>query len=302
MISQIRIKKARNANLCEYLIGNGCTLVKEGRQFRVKGTPGLVVMDNYWYDHAQQRGGNAIDYVIQIEGAKFKDAVAVLEEYCESMSNCNPSPEDRHDAFKPPLKNDNNMRLLSYLVEERGIQYSVLLPHINSGCVYEAYSSHNCVFTGVNYDTNEVRYAFQRSSLKESRIMFESSGSDKRYSFSILGLSDTVFAFESVIDLFSYLSMEPGEIHNNAFFLSLGGLGSIALDNFLNKWNRLRKIVFCIDSDSTADDAYVRLGAKYVADGYNVSRHMPVFKDWNLQLTMGGNCFPNMPVPWRESI
>ena len=303
MIHQNTILKARNANLPKYLTAKGCKLVKEGRQFRVKGISGLVVTDNRWYDHARQRGGNTIDYLILMEGMGFKDAIAALADYYGDTNNCacGPLPDGRHSEFRLPPKNRDNARVLSYLVDIRGISHDALSPYLENGRVYEAEGTGNCVFTGIDYDTNEVRYAFQRSSLKKSHIMFETFGSDKRYSFSIPGLSETALIFESVIDLFSYLSMEPGAVYNDAFYLSLGGLSSIALDHFVRRWNKLRNIIFCLDSDSSADEAYVRLGAKYAADGYNVSRHIPKQKDWNEQLFKEGYSFPAPPVLWGET-
>jgi len=300
MIDKTTIIKARNANLIEYLRAVGRDFVREGRQFRIKGTSGLVVAGNYWYDHARQQGGNALDYLIYIEGVGFKEAVAALVQYSGDTHDSvrRPTREDRRGSFQAPPKNTDNIRALSYLVDTRGIRHDVLSPHITTGRVYEARGTHNCVFTGVDYDTNEVRYAFQRSSLPTSRVMFESSNSDKRYSFSIPGQSDTVLVYESVVDLFSYLSMEPGEIYSSASFLSLGGLSSLSLDNFICKWSGLRDIVFCLDSDSTADEAYARLGAKYASYGYNVSRHSPQYKDWNEQLLRGGHSFPAPPAPW----
>ena len=298
MIGKTAVLKARNADLPGYLRANGWELVREGRQFRVKGISGLVVTGNYWYDHARQRGGNALDYLIYVENMGFKEAVAALAGYggsnCARISN----PEERHKSFRPPPKNADNARMLSYLIDTRGIRREVLRPHIKSGRVYEAFGTHNCVFAGIDSATNEARYAFERSSLPNSRVMFESSGSDKRYSFSITGISDTVLVYESTIDLFSYLSMEPGKMHSGDFFLSLGGLGSTALDNFISRWGGLRKIIFCLDKDCPADEAYARLGAKYASHGYGVSRHLPEFKDWNEQLLQGGYPFAAQPVPW----
>jgi len=303
MISQNIILKARNANLPEFLTAKGCKLIKEGRQFRVEGVPGLVVTENRWYDHARQQGGNALDYLIHLEGAAFKDAIVALADYYGDTNNsaCGPLPGDRHNEFRLPPKNYDNARILPYLAGIRGIRYDVLEPFISSGRVYEAEGTGNCVFTGIDYDTNEVRYAFQRSSNEKSHIMFETFGSDKRYSFSIPGTSETVLIFEAVIDLLSYLCMEPGAVYSNAFYLSLGGLSSIALDHFIRKWKGVRDIIFCLDGDNAADEAYVRLGARYAAYGYSVSRHIPSHKDWNAQLINGGYSFPAPPVPWGET-
>ena len=297
MINKSIILEARKANLPEYLRKKGYTLKSEGNRYRVGGIPGLIVMDNCWYDHVKQNGGNSLDYAIQMEGLRFTEAVNALIRHSGNQYKITWNENRR--KFQLPQKNTNCRRVLSYLIKTRGIKYDVLLPYIADERIYEACGSHNCVFTGIDYDSYDVRYAFQRSSHPKSRVMFETCGSDKRYSFSTLGNSDTLLVFESVIDLFSYQSMEPGDIHKDAFYLSLGGVSSMALDTFLIKWNRLSNIIFCLDSDRTADEAYARLGAKYVPFDYRVHRHIPKSKDWNEQLLHKGYSFPFPPVKWE---
>jgi len=298
MYSEKTISEARRANITEYLSANGYTLKREGKQYRVAGVTGMVVMGNFWYSHVLQRGGNAIDYVTKIEGRPFTEAVAtLLGYYSPGKGNVTSlSRDERHFAFSAPQKNINNNRVVPYLVKTRGIPYDILKPHIEGGRVYESLKGHNCVFTGVDHSTGEVRYAFQRSSIPSSRIMFESSGSDKRFSFSIRGTNGILLVFESVIDLFSYMSMEPGECQKNSSWLSLGGLGSTAPDYFC-KVAGARDIIFCLDNDGTADEAYKRLGKRFTSLGYRVFKHIPDFKDWNMQLLHGGYYFSPPPLP-----
>jgi hypothetical protein len=300
MISKTAILKARKAYLPEYLTANGHVLKREGSQFRVVGVPGLTVVDCRWYNHAQQQGGNALDYAVQVEGRPFAEAVAALECFSRDAACCDeylPAAE-RRMAFKRPPGNGDNRRVETYLVKTRGINYDVLKPHLASGRIYESLFRHNCVFIGTDCDTGEARYAFERSSIPGSRIMFESQGSDKRCSFGIHGMTDTILVFESAIDMLSYSSMEPGDQRRNDSMLSLGGLSGTALDHFARKHRGLKNIVFCIDSDRPADDAYMRLGQTYMSRGYNVSRHSPEFKDWNEQLLRGGHSFPAPHVRW----
>jgi hypothetical protein len=299
MFSEKTILGARKANLPEYLRAKGHELKREGCQFRVAGTTGLIVAENYWYNHVQQRGGNTLDYVIQIEGLGFVNAVNALKAYSNRVGEADVA--SRHREFQPPPKNPDNRRVISYLVKTRGIPYDVLELYLESEWVYQALGTNNCVFIGLDYDSGEVRYAFQRSSIPQSHIMFESPGSDKRHSFCIPGLSDTVFAFESIIDLFSYMSMEIGASRREDFYLSLGGLSSIALDHFTGKWDKVKKIIFCLDSDAAANEAYARLGKKYAFKGYSVSRHIPAQKDWNMQLLHNRYSFPAPPIPWRAT-
>jgi DNA primase len=92
--------------------------------------------------------------------------------------------------------------------------------------------------------------------------------------------------------------MEPGKIHEYDFWLSLGGLSSISLDHLVSKWRRIKSIVFCLDCDTAADEAYARIGGRYVYCGYSVSRHTPEKKDWNVQLLHCGYSFPAPHIPW----
>ena len=301
MFSQTAVEDARNADLADYLKSNGHTLKKEGDQFRVVGTPGLVVVRNLWYNHVWQAGGNAIDYAMGVEGLHFTQAVAVLEKYaCDHQEIDLLSPDEKHKKFKLPPKNSNCDRVISYLVEARGLPYDILHPYIIEGRIYEALGTHNCVFTGVEHRTGIVRYAFQRSSSPDKSFMFEAFGSEKKYSFSIPG-ANTLLIFESVIDLLSYKAMEPGKACGDAFWLSLGGLSAVPLYYTLSKWNGLEKIIFCLDRDRAADSAYEKYGWGLASNlrGFKVFRHSPVFKDWNEQLVRGGDSFPAPPEPWE---
>lgn len=296
MFIKSEVSGARKANLPEYLTSKGHTLKREGKQFRVEGATGLIVTGCCWYSHAQQRGGNALDYVIEMEGRPFAEAVAALKGFSDQGESAGPGKGEKHSVFLLPLRNSNDNRAISYLVKTRGIPYDVLEPYVANGRVYES-EKHNCVFTGVDHDTGEARYAFQRSTIPRSGIMFESSGSDKRYSFSIRGSSEALFIFESAIDLFSYMSMNVSGCHGNFSMLSLGGLSSTALDHFC-KSGSVKHVVFCLDNDSPADEAYERMGGKYASLGYMVYRHIPTYKDWNMQILRGGHSFSAPLVKW----
>jgi hypothetical protein len=234
---------------------------------------------------------------MHVEGLHFRQAVEVLMDYVGSHQDEDIlAPEDKHKEFRLPPKNNNCDRVISYLAETRGIPYDILRPYFIEERIYEAKGTHNCIFTGIDHNTGEVRYAFQRSSNANSQIMFETFGSDKKYSFSIPGV-DTLVVFESVIDLFSYKSMESGKIYKDAFWLSLGGLSGAALSYTISKWQNLKSIVFCFDNDDAADAAYERHGWTYASD-FNVFRHKPMYKDWNDQLLNFGYSFPTPPIPW----
>ena len=62
------ILQARRASIEEYLKSIGKTLLKQGKQYRVANQSGLVVSGNKWYSHTMQKGGNSLDYLVEIEG------------------------------------------------------------------------------------------------------------------------------------------------------------------------------------------------------------------------------------------
>jgi hypothetical protein len=239
-----------------------------------------------------------LDYAIKVEGKGFVEAVATLKGFSGKVPQKEPGRHEYGKFILPP-KDRNNSRVISYLVNTRCIPYNILQTLIINERIYQAKGSQNCVFTGLDCNTGEARYAFERSSNPGSRVMFETRYSDKRFSFSLLGLSSELLVFESVVDLLSYMAMEPGVKRKDSFWLSLGGLSNASLDRFISKWAGLTELIFCLDSDSAADAAYERLGEQYASYGYRVLRHKPEYKDWNEQWKKNGYFFPTPPVPWE---
>jgi len=275
------IIKARRASMEQYIKGNGGVLLKEGRQYRVKGHPGLVVSDNKWYSHTQLKGGNTLDYLVEIEGINFKRAVEIL-----SLSNTDIVLPARTTSIKNvsvPPRNENDKRVIAYLVKSRGINPEVIIPLLKQGRIYESSGTHNCVFTGID-NNNNIKYIMQRASSPGSSLKFESQGSDKAYSFSLEGKNDTVYVFESPIDLLSYRNIHSHALMQRSHMLSLGGLTDVALKSYAGRISDIHNIIFCLDSDTAAKDAYSMLSRKYALKGFKIDCHFPNQKDWNMQL------------------
>lgn len=275
------ILQARRANIGEYLKSIGMTLLKEGKQYRVANQSGLVISGNKWYNHTMQKGGNSLDYLIEIEGMDFKKAVGLL-------SHMGAAPIHAINGKKAglvfvPERNKNDKRVMAYLVKTRGVSPHVIIPLLKQGRIFEASVTHNLVMTGVDGD-GKIRYVMQRSTLPTSSLKFESEGSEKKFSFSLKGQSDILCTFESPIDLLSYMSIQNDAMKSKPYMLSLGGVTDIAIDAFLLRVPGIRKIVFCLDNDKAGHDAYRSFFEKYSSKGFNVYKHFPIQKDWNLQL------------------
>jgi len=275
------ILKARRANIEIYLKSKGEILLKEGRQYRVKRHHGLVISENKWYSHILSKGGNTLDYLVEIEGMDFKKAVQILIK--EGTGIVLPNKPSGIKTVSIPERNQNDKRALAYLIKTRGIKAEIIIPLLREGRIYESAGTHNCIFTGVD-DANSVRYVLQRSTFQGSSLKFESEGSDKRYSFSLAGKSDVVCIFESPIDLLSYLAIRNEAMTLKPHMLSLGGVADIALDAYLKRMPDIRRLIFCLDNDKAGNEACELFSKKYSGLGLKAYRHLPEGKDWNEQL------------------
>jgi len=281
------IIQARRASIEEYLRNIGEILLKEGRQYRVKNQSGLVVSGNKWYNHTLLRGGNTLDYLIEVEGMEFKKAVEVLLH--GSIASLKPEKITRDGQVVVPERNTNDKRVMAYLIKTRSVNAKVIIPLLKEGRIYEAAGTHNAVFTGAD-DNNKIRYVMQRSTLPECNLKFESKGSDKRFSFCLKGKSDIIYIFESPIDLLSYVSIQNDIMKISPHMLSLGGVSDIALEAYIERFPSIHRIVFCLDRDKAGNEAYALLYNKYSKRGFNIYRHLPEQKDWNQDLLRHIRC------------
>lgn len=275
------IRQARSVSVEEYLKSKGETLTREGKQYRVKKHSGLVVSGNKWYNHTLLKGGNTLDYLVEMEGMDFKKAVEELTRGGMCIIRCDKTPSNK--TISIPVRNENDKRVMAYLVKTRGIKSDIIIPLLRQGRIYEAAGTHNLIMTGVDEDGN-VRYVMQRSTLHTSSLKFESEGSNKKYSFSMKGQSDILCAFESPLDLLSYMVIQTEAMKTKPHMLSLGGVTDIAIDAYLARTPGIRKIVFGLDNDKAGHDAYESFFEKYSMKGFKVYKHFPTRKDWNLEV------------------
>lgn len=128
-ISHELIVNARQTDLVEYLIAEGYEMKHEGGQnFRICGKPGLIVQGNHWYNHVNEQRGNAIDFLIKIEGFGFKEAVERLIGIGKSgfTQRHHPTVQVDYITFKLPRPAKNNQLLIQYLANHRRIPVSII--------------------------------------------------------------------------------------------------------------------------------------------------------------------------------
>ena len=244
-------------------------------------------------------GRSALDYLIKVQGMDFQKAVLHM---CDCMGHVPdlPPPIPPRDLvvreplpFKLPMPNENNGRVLSYLTG-RGISLELLLSCIRAGQIYED-TRHNCVFVGFD-PQGKARHGVIRSSSPASTFLRDADGSDKRYSFSVGAQSkgDTVYLFESAIDLLSYLTLEEMSDRDwrGKDYLSLSGVYAphrdnpdlpLALTEYLQTHPHVRNIALCLDNDRAGHLAAEAIRER-LPQSYTALPCFPACKDYNAEL------------------
>ena len=294
MIDQKLIISARQFNMKQYLLSRGEQVVKEGNQYRVKDKSGLMIKNNMWYNHSLRIGGNTIDYLMKIENYSFKEAVAILTNTCmfnEEIAStkstyeyklddsCEKLYDNNYKTISIPPKNNNNKRVVAYLLKARKLNPKIVFGLIKNNLIYEAKTYNNAVFIGFDNDEN-IKYAFLRSSNSFYNFKCEAKGSDKRHSFNIKGNTKTLYVFESPIDLLSYTSIQNKPLEQKDHLLSLGGVSETALEYYISS-NEIKNIILCLDNDPVGKKASESLKKKYSHKGFSVCMNFPSAKDWN---------------------
>ena len=272
--TQAQIDKANAVDLEKFLRAQGETLVRSGKEYRLKAHDSLTVCGNKWFRHSQSRGGFPVDFVMEFYGKSFPEAVQMLTgEPGEAQPEADPAPSP---AFRLPLRNVTNANILNYLTQERKLSPSLVNFFIAAGDIYEDSSHHNVVFVGRDAD-GHPRYASSRGIQEKFRQ--DAAGAEKAFGFAHRGTDKQLLVFEAPIDLLSFIELFPKnwQQHN---YLSLGGVSGKALRQFLSERPDVERVFLCLDADKAGEDACKRLAA-LLPDTVSVTRIQPCMKDWN---------------------
>ena len=272
--TQAQIDRANAANLEDFLRAQGETLVRNGKEYRWKAHDSLTVCGNKWFRHSQSKGGYPVDFVMEFYGKSFPEAVQMLTgEPGEAQPEADPAPSP---AFRLPLRNVTNANILNYLTQERKLSPSLVNFFIAAGDIYEDAAHHNVVFVGRDAD-GHPRYASSRGIHEKFRQ--DAAGAEKAFGFAHRGTDKQLLVFEAPIDLLSFIELFPKnwQQHN---YLSLGGVSTKALQQFLSERPDMERVFLCLDADKAGEDACKRLAA-LLPDTVSVTRIQPTRKDWN---------------------
>ena len=253
-----------------------------------------------WFRYSEGKGGDAIDFLQQIEGKSFKEAVEFLLAWNGRGRDSpdRPPPVQRKEPPAPaaptpfvlPPANGDNSRVTAYL-KKRGIAPAVIRGFVDAGLLYEEEKYHNAVFVGKSSDNKPV-FAAKRGTYDLNGASFRAGvpGSDKETGFRLPGDSgiDQVHVFEAPIDLMSFCTLHR-DVTRNA--VALCGLYEGPLNTYLRENPGIKYIFLCLDADGPGKEAAERMKDKYSKQGYVVSyKPPPRGKDWNEYLQYRQKC------------
>lgn len=276
--------QAAAVNLEEFLLRRGEELIKSGREKRLVSDHSITVRGSEWYDHAAEKGGNAISFVKNFYGVNYPQAVTMLLD--ESTNYPTRVYEEKlPKPFSLPPKNENNRRVYAYLVKHRKIDPAVLSEFTQRNLIYEDADYHNAVFVGTD-ENGVARHAHKRSTNSYGKAFrMNVEGSDPKRSFHWFGTSGRLYVFEAPIDLLSYISMRPKNWQEHSY-VACCGTSSQPMMEMLRCLSKIDQVNLCLDNDRAGNSACERMREMLKNRDFEVNRLTPQHKDWNDDLTL----------------
>jgi len=289
-------RQANEANIVDILARSGYTVKKVGSQFEWKGEGMTVsILDNLWFDHYDQTGGNTLGFVKKYFGLSYPEAVCfilgedaghiVTRQIASNVARVmNPviPPKATEVEFHLPPKNRNMNRVRAYLETTRGIGPDIIDAFAKNHLIYESADYHNVVFVG--FDKYGVaRHAHKRSSGKDCGWRANQKGSDGCFSFNWRGRSNRVFLFEAPIDMLSYIDMHSEHWWEDTYIAACSVSDQALMRMLQDKPNR-NTVYICFDNDGPGQRAAESLSQRLTLVGYKAQILVPQLKDWNEDL------------------
>ena len=275
-ITREQVRQARQTDLVEYLKARGEAMKKEGKNFRLPGHGGLLVAGNKYWHASTGEGGNAVDFLVEIERMPFQEAVEELTQgkfSSQKSEEKKKEPEAARTATDSlPLKANKNNRVIAYLTQTKKIPAPLVFKCIRKKLIYQDYLG-NAVFPCWPFG------AMVEGTLSQVRFK-QRIGSGI---WILLGTGNNLTITESPIDALSLKTLRP-EVGT---IVALGGIYSErTLLTFLSDL-KPKKVYLALDDDTAGQEANLKLIEKISFHQTEILK--PEKKDWNEDLiTVGG--------------
>lgn len=293
------IEKAREMDLLTYLSNyepSELVSFSEGI-YTTREHDSVKISNGMWYQWSSGIGGkSALDYLVKVRNVPFTEAVLlVLGKSLTAPPHYIPQKKgEKQKHLILPDKSRTAIRVVNYLVNERGIDEEIVRYCIKNAYIYESLPYHNIVFIG--YDRQrKPRYAAFRAT-NQQRIMGDCSGSNKEYSFRLIGNEQgkKIHIFECAIDLLSYATLmkQQGKDWQKDNLISLSGVYQpkkeisqsklpAAIVKYLEEHPQVKKVYLHLDNDKAGRIATQVIKIKLPKEIAVIDRKVPKEKDVN---------------------
>ncbi len=277
--------RARQTSIADIVRRNGGAVERCGSEEQwIDNVQKVSIRGNLWYNQYEQVGGDAIDFVRKYMGKNYIDAVRFL--IGEGAGELKVSPQIKPKKKAPmilPERNNNMRRVNWYLTKERGIDYEIINTFAKYGMIYQSAKYANAVFVG--YDQNrKPKHAHMRGT--NSKFKGNQENCVPEYSFHWFGKSETLYLFESPIDMLSFISMNKDGWKQHSY-AACCGVSDRVMWQMLKDNPQIKKVKLCLDGDEKGQLAVKRISNGLSVKGIEHEILVPSRKDWNEVLLYG---------------
>lgn len=299
-------KKASQMSTVNYLQRNyGFSFKFKNNYYKCEQHDSLIIYADQrgWaWNSRGLKGSDVVQFIMSVEHKSYPEALDTLIPNSEQpYSYTEPEPIKKKDEVKvlelPKATDKKYSRVFAYLHYSRRIDKSIINECIKNKSLYQD-TMGNCVFVG--YNGNAPAYASLRGTLTYKKYRGDCKGSNKRYCFNMTYNKDSkeLYVFESPIDTMSHatianLVFKSDTAYKKVNRLALGGLNTIALDQYLKDHPQVTTLNFCFDNDCNAvnkdgtsapnhgQEFAKQCCENYAKKGYKVKNICPKTKDFN---------------------
>ena len=278
MIDQYTVKRARQANLVDYLIQRGEPLKRVGANYIHREHDSLYIKDNMFVWYSQDKNGNSVDFLMLYYGMTFKEAVEELtgEQFPNPMPTIKQQQPKRPQSYQ---RADNEKRVIAYLCKRRGLESNIVFTLIKQGKLWQDVNG-NCNFMIADWNERPIGAEIVGTGDTRFKNVTEHSG----YGFHmILGEPTEALYFESAIDLLSCYQIYQDRLTHH-ILVSMGGLNSSVITELKKKRPNLNHWL-CVDNDQAGNKLIFKM--KSADRNIHIFQPTKQYKDWNEMLLAG---------------
>ncbi|WP_064590812.1 DUF3991 and toprim domain-containing protein [Streptobacillus moniliformis] len=285
-----------NINLKDLLEFMGEDVIPHGRKnFKLRNHDSLILNGNRFYWNSKNIGGNYYILLKELYGFNNKKAWEVSQEFLDAIEYGEFIPgkietinEKKEYEYKHYEKKGSLDDIKKYLCDKRCLDSQIVESLYYNKLLYMDYKK-NIIFSIKDINDGEKigEEIIGTGELKYRRNTSESKGFNlTRRSIEENPEINTLYVFESTIDLLSYVQLYKTEINDkwqdiNVRFLTLSGLRE---DIFKQYIENIENVYVCVDNDVAGENFYEKVKGKY--EGINFYREKPIEKDFNEDLSI----------------